>query len=120
MSELFCIPCNVNSVEVRIDAVKVGVISNLEEQRTRYELRSVLGFDQFYSHFVKEFANESAALDVETLSKRKSFQTPRKWKSLDEFKNFLASPLVLAFQNFVSSFVVEINTSSAAVGRNLQ
>lgn len=99
-----------------VDSDKIAAISYAPVPTTSTEWRGFLGLSSYYRRFIWDFVKTSHALSIQksgkkTLVYKKEFQV-----ALEALKEKLMTPQVLAYPEFYKPFIVETDTSSAAVG----
>ena len=80
------------------------------------ELRQFLGLANYYRWFVVDYSMVAEPLH-KLLTKENGFHWDQKCQNaLDELKNRLATPSILAFPDFSQQFVLYHNASDLAIG----
>lgn len=106
---------------IETDPDKINKIKNYPIPTNSDQLRSYLAFAGYYRKFVKDFAKLTRPLSdlLPTSHKKKRSQSavPWKWETrhqeiVDQLRNILTSPPVLAYPDFTQSFELHTDTSS--------
>lgn len=101
---------------VAADPMKLQAIQEVPTPKTVHEVRSFLGFANYYRRHIDHFADMSHPL-TELTKKNHPFQwTETEETAFQNLKNALMSPPLLAFPDFNQEFVVQTDASGVALG----
>ena len=99
-----------------MDPTKIAGISEWPIPKAVKEVRSFLGFGNFYRRFIRNYSNEARALN-QTLQKSRTFEwTPETNQSFENLKKRFTEEPVLRMPDTTRPFQIECDTSKYALG----
>jgi hypothetical protein len=99
-----------------MDPVKIAGIKNWPTPTKVKDIRSFLGFCNFYRPFIRGFAHIARPLNELTHKDAEWLWTEQCQKAFDELRNRVTSEPVLAHPELDKQFELEVDTSGFAVG----
>jgi hypothetical protein len=100
----------------RMDPVKIAGIKNWPTPTKVKDIRSFLGFCNFYRPFIRGFAHIARPLNELTRKDAEWLWTERCQKAFDELRDRVTSEPVLAHPELDKQFELEVDASGFAVG----
>jgi hypothetical protein len=100
----------------RMDPIKIAGIKNWPTPTKVKDIRSFLGFCNFYRPFIRGFAHIARPLNELTRKDAEWIWTERHQKAFDELRNRVTSEPVLAHPELDKLFELEVDVSGFAVG----
>lgn len=102
---------------ISIDMEKIRPILDYQTPKSVKDVRRLLGLANFYQKFIKKFSDITAPIsDLLKKDKKKFLWTPEADKALDQLKESLINPPILANPDFDEEFTIESDASDLAVG----
>jgi hypothetical protein len=105
--------------KVRMNPVKVQGIAQWPTPQTVKDVRSFLGFCNFYRAFVKNFSHQTRPLNDLTQKLNKWTWGEKEQNAFDSLKNACTSYPVLRTPDWTKLFILETDTSGIALGLSL-
>ena len=110
----------INKGKIEMEQTKLKGIIEWPTPTTLKQLRSFLGFFNFYHRFIKDYANHSKALN-RLLKKREMWNwTDDQQKAFDDLKNSFSTQPVLLIPNQDKPFFIMANALQYATGTVLE
>src|SRR5260370_18186487 len=106
-------PCTGNGLP---DPVKISGIKDWPMPTKVKDVRSLLGFCNFYRIFIKGFSKHAQPLNALTRKDTEWRWTKHKEKAFQTLKGLVTSEPVLAHPNQDLPFTLEVNASRYAIG----
>jgi len=106
----------ISNSSVKMDPVKVQGISEWPTPLTVKDVRSFLGFCNFYRAFIKNFSDIAHPLNDLTCKNEQFIWSPERNAAFLCLKEVCSSYLVLHTPNWFKQFVMETNVSGYALG----
>ena len=100
----------------RMDPVKIAGIKDWPTPVKVENVRSFLGFCNFYRAFIRGFANVAKPLNALTKKDREWEWTPECQKAFDTLKHRVTSEPILAHPELTKQFELEVDVSGFATG----
>jgi hypothetical protein len=100
----------------RMDPIKIAGIKNWPMPTKVKDIRSFLGFCNFYRPFIRGFAHIARPLNELTRKDAEWIWTARHQKAFDDLRDRVTSEPVLAHPELDKPFELEVDTSGFAVG----
>jgi hypothetical protein len=102
----------------RIDAEKLSVLNDIKVPRLKKDVRALLGFANFYRHYVAKFSE--ICLPLTELLKKSASEvvawTPKAKSAFEELKRAMSRAPVLIAPDFEKLFYLEVDSSQYATG----
>ena len=99
-----------------MDPVKVAGICNWPSPKSLTEVRSFLGFCNFYHHFIHDFSKVSQPLHALMTKDAKWQWTSKEAVTFQHLKDLICSHPVLVFPEDDCQYLVEADSSNYATG----
>ena len=106
----------VGSGEITTDPSKVEAVQQWQPPTTVTQVRSFLGFCNYFKHMIPGFAEISNPLHQLTKKTEKFIWTPEREAAFNQFKKILCSDLIVKLPDWSKPFVVVSDASTTAVG----
>jgi len=120
VTELEYLGLIISEEQIRMDAAKLTGIKEWPAPQTVKQVRSFLGFANFYRKFIGHYAEIARPINALTQKDKPFSWTPECQKSFDELKErFLEEP-VLKMIDTTKQFVLETDASKWAIGAVLK
>jgi len=102
--------------KVSMDPTKLIGIREWPEPSTTKQVRSFLGFGNFYRRFIRNYSNVARPMN-ELLQKNRQFEwTPEVQKAFDELKKIFTEEPILMMPDTTKPFQIECDASKYASG----
>jgi hypothetical protein len=109
----------VGNGEMTTDPAKIETITEWQQPQTPSDVRSFLGFVNYFKRFIPGFSETAKPLHDLTRADSKFSWTPRCQTAFDEFKRIMTTAPILKLPCWDRPFVVLTDASSTAVGAGL-